>query len=433
MKPTLLSFFLFSLLTCCAQQERLVSTVQYFNNAGQSADHDSTVYIYSGLRNIDSSWGIIQDADTTYHWSRNNATTSYVLTNRNRLQRTTADRRSISFLDSYDSSTHTFRVASWDTFAFTPAGAPLRRQHYVYNATLQADVISSDDTLLYAPSGYDKTEVGYQYHTVNGIWQKDTFMLSFHHYDASGRFLSDSSISFSGFYSSTIVNQMSYDALGQMDTQHIMFSTSYNNVVTPVSWTMYVGSYAPSHLLDHSLNYSKNFSSGQWYLANHDYYYYDGAGNLMEWTRQTYDSAGQWVNSDHYTYTYDSYNMLLTTDIRIWSDSAQQWVLPPGRTGYHYHYEVYGPTAVPDVVSGSELALYPVPASDMLHVAADTHTDDPATISITDLSGRQCGQWSVSGGPYTGYIPVGHLPDGIYLLSISAAGHTTQRSFTIVR
>ncbi|MBS1617743.1 MAG: hypothetical protein JST76_04455 [Bacteroidetes bacterium] len=80
LKPTLLSFFLFSILTCCAQQERLVSTVQYFNNAGQSADHDSTVYIYSGLRNIDSSWDIIQDADTTYHWSRNNATTRYVLT-----------------------------------------------------------------------------------------------------------------------------------------------------------------------------------------------------------------------------------------------------------------------------------------------------------------------------------------------------------------
>ena len=45
-------------------------------------------------------------------------------------------------------------------------------------------------------------------------------------------------------------------------------------------------------------------------------------------------------------------------------------------------------------------------------------TDQPSTLTLTDATGRECGQWKVAGGKTT--LDISPLPTGVYFVRLDA-------------
>jgi hypothetical protein len=67
-------------------------------------------------------------------------------------------------------------------------------------------------------------------------------------------------------------------------------------------------------------------------------------------------------------------------------------------------------------VEGSVFSLYPNPASTTVTV----ETDRPATMTLMDVSGRQCGEWRLEGGTNT--LDISTLPKGVYFVRLDTGG-----------
>jgi hypothetical protein len=78
-----------------------------------------------------------------------------------------------------------------------------------------------------------------------------------------------------------------------------------------------------------------------------------------------------------------------------------------------------------------ELTLFPNPASAMLHLAADSRMAADAQIRITDIQGRmvEVHQRSLPKGTSILSLPVGHLPEGWYVLRLNAGDQVVVRKF----
>jgi hypothetical protein len=86
-------------------------------------------------------------------------------------------------------------------------------------------------------------------------------------------------------------------------------------------------------------------------------------------------------------------------------------------------------TGVDDLSVQWGLAIYPVPAQDAVTVEAFAHRE-PLTICLTDLKGRMLNQTAAANG--RAVLPVGHLPAGIYVVSVAdRAGNRVHRKVVV--
>lgn len=80
-----------------------------------------------------------------------------------------------------------------------------------------------------------------------------------------------------------------------------------------------------------------------------------------------------------------------------------------------------GPTPPPDPPAGitsietAELTIYPNPAS----MTVTVETEQPSTLTLSDATGRVCGQWKVENGKTT--LDISPLPAGVYFVRLSTS------------
>lgn len=98
-----------------------------------------------------------------------------------------------------------------------------------------------------------------------------------------------------------------------------------------------------------------------------------------------------------------------------------------------YHYEAHWPKSVEGVNEPEmDITLYPVPASDILHITGEFDKPGKINVTITDMSGRQLNHMQVQTGHTLNMrLPVSQLPAGNYLLSFEQEGHILTKKFVV--
>jgi len=66
-------------------------------------------------------------------------------------------------------------------------------------------------------------------------------------------------------------------------------------------------------------------------------------------------------------------------------------------------------------IFNSQFSIYPNPAS----MTVTVETDQPSTLTLTDATGRECGQWKVGNGKTT--LDISPLSAGVYFVRLSTS------------
>jgi hypothetical protein len=176
---------------------------------------------------------------------------------------------------------------------------------------------------------------------------------------------------------------------------------------------------------------NQNWSGTAWRNASQELDSYDASNNKLVATTQNWDTTqAQWVNSTRTTSVYDSYNNVTLKTSESWISGA--WAISSVE---HYYYGTYTTTGIdPLTAAGTELKLYPSPASSIVSVDLRMEQPQPATLGIYDIQGMLHRQWSVAAtGSYAATIPVADLSAGIYYLRVSTTAGQSTRAFTVER
>jgi hypothetical protein len=93
------------------------------------------------------------------------------------------------------------------------------------------------------------------------------------------------------------------------------------------------------------------------------------------------------------------------------------------------------PTAVdPGTVSGTQVHLFPNPASDRIHLQLDSQVEGELQVQVMDLTGRHVASLAhemVPAGPIQKTFSTSALPGGSYLLRVSLAGQASTHKITV--
>jgi len=158
-------------------------------------------------------------------------------------------------------------------------------------------------------------------------------------------------------------------------------------------------------------------------------------GDTIQWV---------WVNGSHTTTSGTIPAGAAAWDEPISSSSSTySYVITEAGT-YNYHCTPHAPdmagtitatgstTGVSTVPQASGMALYPNPATDMLHVSLGKMNSATASIVITDMTGRVVLQQSADVTKGTD-IATKALPAGRYAIRVQAGAETLTGSFIITR
>jgi hypothetical protein len=66
-------------------------------------------------------------------------------------------------------------------------------------------------------------------------------------------------------------------------------------------------------------------------------------------------------------------------------------------------------------IFNSQFSIYPNPAS----MTVTVETDQPSMLTLTDATGRKCGQWRVDSGKTT--LDISPLPAGVYFVRLAGS------------
>lgn len=200
-----------------------------------------------------------------------------------------------------------------------------------------------------------------------------------------------------------------------------------NNTWTNISRSTY--SYDANDNLVLSTDYTWNGTG--WQQIRQEVFTYDSNGNMLQNIEKVWDAASSsFINAKKEERIYNSYN--LPTKITTYTWLSQGWAHADGDITVRYYYEVYFPTSTPNITAIDQMQVYPVPASDVLNVAARPQAPGEFTVTLMDMAGRVV--YTVNSG-YTADIkqavPVQSLPAGHYALKISGNGLNLSRTVAV--
>ena len=416
-----------SITTHAQQHERRIADARYASQSGLWVQQDSNTYIYSGNRNIDSAWGVELAFDTSYRWLYDIHSFDYVLRYRYIQQWNTSDVRQNELTQFWDTVAHSFFNAYCDIDSYLVNNIPLltTSQHYDTAQHIWTNVVRTE-------KAYDNQDrllqnVYLQWDSIGGNWHWDTTQIYTLGYNTSGQIITATSIVMPQLYASHRVS-LTYDNLGRNDT------TTTDRLQTATStWRHYYRQiYSYNSAGDAFSGLLQNWDTIRGWIPGYQAnYVYDSHHNNIQYINQSIDTAGQAHNVQKYLATYDSYDKITSYQYQDW-DTSGVWV--PGARLYHYYYEVYTATGVSDIMTSAQVRFYPVPASQLLSVDIEWQEPQPSTIALYDITGRICGEWHIpSAATYHGYMPVGMLPEGMYIAHITSPAGNIQRTINIVR
>ncbi len=122
----------------------------------------------------------------------------------------------------------------------------------------------------------------------------------------------------------------------------------------------------------------------------------------------------------------DGSTVTLEGDVYGCSIGLSYWITAEGDTLYNnpYTFVIHSDVTLTAVfaisggigeVEGGVFSIYPNPASTTVTV----ETDQPSTLTLTDATGRECGQWKVAVGKTT--LDISTLPTGVYFVRLSTS------------
>lgn len=187
-------------------------------------------------------------------------------------------------------------------------------------------------------------------------------------------------------------------------------------------------------------------------------YTYNAAGKLQEVVAEVAGAGpAGWVPASRLLYSYSGDTVIVadqaffnggfmgyTRDALLYNDQnlpvlkmAQTWTNAKW-TPYkvtRYYYENTFPTDVEEVKQAAlDVSLYPVPASDLLHIRLDNLANEQLYFSVSNIEGKILKTWQAQASKTYQYaLPVADMAPGHYILHMSSGAYSNAAQFTIVR
>ncbi len=158
-----------------------------------------------------------------------------------------------------------------------------------------------------------------------------------------------------------------------------------------------------------------------WQKVTREDYTYDVNDNMLVQTVKNWDAgAGAFVNRSREVRTYNKHNLI--TDITSFSWNGSSWVHADDDIIIRYYYEAYFPTNVNTVAINTQMTIYPVPATDNIHVSFGFNSGQDFSVVVADMTGKVVYTDQVTAtAVYDKVIPVHNIPSGTYLLRVNGA------------
>lgn len=420
-KPYILfNLLLLFCLQAAAQQSRIIAESQY-NSSGKFVD--SADYTYSFGRGGHPDVPILYDQKTMYKASGSSHINNY---------------RYIYTYD-YKSAATTYEYKTWD------AGS---------NAWI-------DNNRLNFNTGSPRTDTNWRWDIANQKWYAN--VLNIIQTNATGKVTLQTNLTWSVAnqkFDSTAQYKRSYDAAGNMTEEiiltyngshldnHTKHVWTYNSANDRTSFTSYKWDatnkvwtedtknvYLFSGKITQSFSFKWNTGTALWDSTARRSYTYDGNGNNTKLLVQTYSTANAtWSNSTEHTYTYNTFGQKTLYIYRTWNTSNNTWSL---LASYYYYYETYDPAGVSDMdYTTTEMKVWPVPASGLLHVAPVWQQAEGYTGMITDITGRTVAQWAspASTASAVQQVDISALTTGMYNIRLVCNnGEVQHATFNVVK
>jgi hypothetical protein len=152
---------------------------------------------------------------------------------------------------------------------------------------------------------------------------------------------------------------------------------------------------------------------------------------------QSWNSTGSglWVNFIQFTYTYNSYGQMTSSVGQSWN-VVGIFEYATGDPMVRNYYSTYSPAAVKEVVSTNGTAnIFPVPASDLLHIDLKWNVAQSSAIAIYDMAGRMVTPLInvPSGSEYHTSLSVGNLAAGMYVVKINGANGQIVKQIVVAK
>jgi len=151
----------------------------------------------------------------------------------------------------------------------------------------------------------------------------------------------------------------------------------------------------------------QTWNGASWASESEDYYTYNGSNELITDLQKVWIS-GVPDNSSNTNYTYDGSGNQVSETLAQYLGNA--WV---NQDSIHFYYtEVTAPTAVNNVVSNTEISVYPNPAKSVINVAYSNAGTTPTVATLYDVTGRVVMVKTITNS--FSQINVNNLASGLY-------------------
>lgn len=404
---------------------RLTGLTHLANNGASFTPVDSTNYVYSGNRGGDLNHTLKYDNSTTWSFlgdtAYNNASmylqtfdannniltsvyqfwsgTGWVLSNKNLYTYDGSNKLTAMIQQSWGGSS--WVPVSQDVYSYI--GAKLVEDQYqIWNSLTTTFVNNTQKNYYYDPISGNKINL------TNIAWisgvpvNQDEYTYS---YTGSNKLFQTEYSTWNGAsWDSTNLTTNTYDSAGNMI--NTLYQT-YNAGTT--SW------------VNNTLHLYSTFTAGH---------------NPQTDIQQIWDTAGggSWINQIQYDYSYNGYGQKTSSTGQSWN-IVGTFEFALGDPMINYYYETYNATnvSVKPVASVADAAnIYPVPATNTLHVDLNWKQAQTAVIAIYDMTGRVMNQWeSDYGTQYFSAISVNHLASGTYFIKINGTQGQIVKQFVV--
>jgi len=361
-----------------------MSHTHKYDNATQFYYQGDSMYVNSQYTTQDFDANNNISSTTTQYWSG----TAWVLSSRT-LFTYTSSNKIATRIDQYWGGT------SW---------VPQTKNVYTYDAK---DLLQLD-----------------QYQIWNGLTLKfDNYSTKTYTYDAvTNKLLNQTD---QDVYSGSPVYTQQYVYTYTTDTQ--LLTSSYNTWSSGwVNVNMYTNTYDVAHNRTSQLYQVYNTGTSAWENVTYMIYSSFTAAHMPQSEIDQYwntSSGGSWVNTMQRTYTYNSNNQMTSSIGKSWN-VVGVFEYAVGDPMANYYYGTYGTSTlnVNSILNANGTAdMFPVPASDMLHINLKWNTAQASTIAIYDMTGRMVTPLMnvPSATEYHTALSVNTLAAGTYVVKIN--------------
>lgn len=161
------------------------------------------------------------------------------------------------------------------------------------------------------------------------------------------------------------------------------------------------------------------------------FYLYDGKNNTEIIYQGFNDTFSIWENRRRQYFTYNKNGSLIIKEQQEWKDGEWEPIETNDLfdTRFVFHYETFTSNIEDQNIDIVKTSLYPNPVTtDNVYVDFFTENSEPTEIVLSDVFGRELAHIAenASIGDHSVIIPVKHLSQGIYMVSIYSNGQLQQ-------